>query len=121
MLFTIAGEQITQLFQNYLTQDQQWQMIATASVFLSSGVENLSDQPLIKYDPQLEEAHQTRQLTTVLLNNPYKANFQQNQQLLSVFSLMEKTINFNQQAEIKINQIVATIQAIEQDILEIGN
>ncbi|BAZ46359.1 methyl-accepting chemotaxis protein [Chondrocystis sp. NIES-4102] len=77
MLFTIAGEQITPLFQNYLTQDEQWQMIATASVFLDSGVENLSDQPLIKYDPQLQKAHQTRQVTTVLLDSPYKANFQQ--------------------------------------------
>jgi methyl-accepting chemotaxis protein PixJ len=77
MRFRIPSEEITPLFVEYATQDEQWQMINTEGIFFASAVENLSNQPLAKYYPQLQKAHQTKQITKVLAENPIEPNTKQ--------------------------------------------
>jgi methyl-accepting chemotaxis protein PixJ len=77
MRFRIPDEEIMPLFEDYATRDEQWQMINTEGIFFASAVENLFSQPLARYYPQLQKAHQTKQITTVLADSPNDPDIKQ--------------------------------------------
>jgi methyl-accepting chemotaxis protein PixJ len=77
MRFRIPGEEIMPVFKDYATKDEQWQMINTEGIFLASAVENLFNRPLAKYYPQLQKAHQSKQIVTVLADSPNDADKKQ--------------------------------------------
>ncbi|MGL5939705.1 MAG: GAF domain-containing protein [Waterburya sp.] len=70
MRFRIPGSEITPVFSDYATKDEEWQMINTEGIFFASAVENLLNRPLTKYYPQLQKAHQNKQIVTVVADSP---------------------------------------------------
>ncbi|MGL6339550.1 MAG: GAF domain-containing protein [Waterburya sp.] len=70
MRFRIPGAEIMPVFSDFATKDEEWQMINTEGIFFASAVENLLNRPLVEYYPQLQKAHQNKQIVTVVADSP---------------------------------------------------
>ncbi len=77
MYFRIPGEQIESIFGQLTTENEQWLLINTQNTVVASAVENLVNQPLAKYYPELQAAHATKQMATVSGDNPQSTGTEQ--------------------------------------------
>ena len=75
--FRIPSDRITPLFSKYVTKDEDWHLINTKKIFFASAIENLVNQPLGNYYPQLRAAHEAKKIITVKANSPEVSNQEQ--------------------------------------------
>ena len=67
--FRIPSDNIRLLFTKYATKNEHWHLINTENIFFISSIENLLNQPVAKYYPQLQEAHVAKKIVTVSVHN----------------------------------------------------
>ncbi|MDJ0570216.1 MAG: HAMP domain-containing protein [Pleurocapsa sp. MO_192.B19] len=67
--FRIPSDNIRLLFTTYATKNEHWHLINTENIFFISSIENLLNQPVTKYYPQLQEAHVAKKIVTVSVHN----------------------------------------------------
>jgi methyl-accepting chemotaxis protein PixJ len=70
MRFRIPNQNILPVLDDYANADEQWYVINTQGVFFLSTVENLNNQPLTNYFPQIQTAHLNQKIVTELVDKP---------------------------------------------------
>ena len=75
--FRIPSQNILPLFENYVNSDEQWYVINTQGMFFANTWNNLDNQPLANYFPQLQQAHAAKKIVTEIVNNPRDNNREQ--------------------------------------------
>ena len=103
--FRIPSDRILPLFENYVNSDEQWYVINTQGMFFASALENLSNQPLANYFPQLQQAHATVKIATELVSSPINS---EREQIINYTPIKIGAINSN------LN--VGTAVALDTDI-----
>ncbi|MCC0175641.1 HAMP domain-containing protein [Waterburya agarophytonicola K14] len=68
--FRIPSQKIMPLLEDYRSADEQIYLINTQSTFFASTFNNLENQPLTNYFPELQQAHITKQTAAELVNSP---------------------------------------------------
>ena len=86
----IPQEKIAGLFATPIIEEKEWHSINSQGLFAASTVENLVNQSLIDYYPQLKQLHATRQTATIVTANPLQ---KERQQLVSYAPLKLKNTN----------------------------
>jgi methyl-accepting chemotaxis protein PixJ len=90
MYFRIPREQVQPVFTQQVTEDEQWHLINTENILAASAVENLVNQPIANYYPEILAAHAAQQRATMSGDNPQKP---EQEQLVDYAPVKVDTIN----------------------------
>ncbi|MGD1917516.1 MAG: cache domain-containing protein [Pleurocapsa sp.] len=77
MRFKIPSQNILPLLESYTDRDEQCYVINSQVIFLANSLENLDNQPLANYFPQLQDSHIARKIVTESVTSPIKRDRKQ--------------------------------------------
>ena len=104
--FRIPNQNIKPLLADYANKNEQWHVINTKNIFTISSLNNLSNQPVADYYPELQTIHVNKQIQAISTPNPERS---QEKQIISYAPVKIGAINPN------LN--VGTAMSINTDIV----
>lgn len=70
MYFQMPRDKLTPLFTSYVTSEEKWHLINSQGIFFASAINNLKNQPIADYYPQLKKAHDSKKVVAFQALSP---------------------------------------------------
>ena len=75
--FRIPSEYLMPIFEDYVVPNEEWHLINTQNILFASSVDNLNNQPVGDYFPEIEQAHNDEQTFSALVKDPTNGDREQ--------------------------------------------
>jgi len=75
--FRIPSEYLMPIFQEYVVNNEEWHLINTQDLIFASSIDNLNNQPLANYFPEIQQAHRNQKIISALVKDPSNGDREQ--------------------------------------------
>ncbi len=75
--FRIPSDRLISMFQDYVVTNEEWHLINSRNLIFASSIDNLNNEPLVNYFPEIRQAHQNQKIIGASVKNPGDRDRQQ--------------------------------------------